>query len=426
MDAFDKPAGGWTEAAGLTMADVSFEDSISEEFFELEREAVFRRSWLHVGREMQIPNPGDYFTRELPTLNVSLILARGQDNVVRAFHNICSHRGNKLVWDDNPRDEVCGTGRRFTCKYHGWQYSMEGDLKFVNMENWFSNFDKCDYGLVPVSCDTWEGFIFVNVDPNPRSTLKEFLGDLGAGLTGYPFHAMTQRYSFSCEVNANWKLFEDAFQEQYHATTLHHKIIDQTSTAPMPFAFGSHFEILGRHSVWSVAAPQAAIDGSLRPIRPMESLFEANLWGPLSKPDIGLRELPKYVNVTRHPNWTNDVLHFYPNFDVLIWEPGWFLTYGYWPVAADRHFFEARMYFPPPKTASDRLAQELTAVEFKEFCFQDANTLEATHSMLAARVRSKFPLCDEEVQVRNNHKSIQDAVEAYKRELATNGNGGHR
>ena len=415
---FDKPEEGWTARAGLGTEDVSFEDSISPEFFELEREAVFRRAWLHMGREFQIPQPGDYFTRELPTLNTSLIITRGRDGVVRAFHNMCGHRGNKLVWDDHPRDEVCGNARRFTCKYHGWQYDVDGDLRLVNQENWFFGMDKCRYGLVPVACETWEGFIFVNLDPEPRETLREFLGELGEGLVGYPFDAMTQTYKFTAEINANWKLYEDAFQEQYHAMTLHHKLVDQTSTGPLKGAPGSHFEILGRHSVWAAAAPIAVIDGSIRPVRPMEAIFDANLWGPANGPDIGLGELPKYVNVARHPDWTNDMYHVYPNLDILVWKTGWFMTYNYWPVSVDKHLFEARMYFPTPRNASDRLAQELTAVEFKEFCLQDANTLEATHQMLQSRVRTHFPLCDEEVQVRNNHRSVREAVEAYQRDLA--------
>lgn len=76
---------------------------------------------------------------------------------------------------------------------------------------------------------------------------------------------------------------------------------------------------------------------------------------------------------------------------LLLWAPGWYLTYHYWPTAVDKHLFEANLYFVPAKTARDRLAQELTAVTFKEYALQDANTLEATQTMLKGRYVTDFP-----------------------------------
>lgn len=417
MMPFDVPEGGWTRQAGLGTEDISFEDSYSPEFFEDEREAVFRRSWLNIGRTDEIPEPNDYFTKELPTLQTSLIIARGEDGVVRAFYNMCSHRANKLVWDEHPEHEVRGNAKRFTCKYHNWQYDTQGACKQVNMRGWFFNLEMRDYGLVEVACDVWEGFIFVNLDESPRQTLREFLGDMADGAAGYPFHELTQEYRFGCDVKANWKLFEDAFQEQYHGNSLHHKLIDERSTGPLRGAQGSYFEIHGKHSVWSAAVPVAAMDGILRPLRPMENIFQAALWGPFEPADVLQgRELPPLANPTDHPHWTNTMWHIYPNTDVIIWKSGYVTTYTYWPTAVDRHHFEARLYFPPPRNASDRLAQELAAVEFKEFALQDGNTLEATQAMLRSRIRSRFPLCDEEVQIRHNHIEVQDAVAAYRAE----------
>src|SRR5262245_35046847 len=115
MPRFPKPAEGtWTEhhpelGTGL----VSYADSISPEFYEWERAAIFRRAWLHVGRVEQLPRAGSYFTKELAVANTSVIVVRGADAEVRAFHNVCRHRGNKLVWTDTPHDETSGTTRQF-------------------------------------------------------------------------------------------------------------------------------------------------------------------------------------------------------------------------------------------------------------------------------------------------------------------------
>ena len=104
MPHFAKPAeGSWTEHyPELGTGPVSYEDSISPEHYELEREAIFGRTWLNVGRVEQLPRAGSYFTKELDAAGTSVVVVRGIDGEVRAFHNICRHRGNKLVWNDFP------------------------------------------------------------------------------------------------------------------------------------------------------------------------------------------------------------------------------------------------------------------------------------------------------------------------------------
>ena len=186
-----------------------------------ERDAIFRKTWLNVGRVEQVPKTGSYFTKELDAARTSVVVVRGKDGEVRAFHNICRHRGNKLVWNDFPAEEVSGACRQFTCKYHGWRYGLEGELTFVQQESEFFDLDKADYGLVPVQAEVWEGFIFVHLYPDNTESAASYLGELGAGLQGYPFGEMTQVYKYRADVGSNWKLFIDAFQEFYHAPVLH-------------------------------------------------------------------------------------------------------------------------------------------------------------------------------------------------------------
>src|SRR6476646_1174166 len=164
MAHFTKPAeGSWTEHyPELGTAPVSYEDSISPEHYELARKAIFGRSWLNVGRVEQLPKAGSYFTKEISAARTSVILVRGGDGEVRAFYNMCRHRGNKLVWNDFPQEETKGVCRQFTCKYHAWRYDLEGALTYVQQESEFFDVDKDEYGLRPVHCDVWNGFIFVN------------------------------------------------------------------------------------------------------------------------------------------------------------------------------------------------------------------------------------------------------------------------
>jgi glycine betaine catabolism A len=100
--------------------------SVLAEFFELERDRIFRRSWLNIGTIWEIPEPGDYFVCELAICNASIFVMRGRDRKVRGFYNVCSHRGNKLVAD------VRGTCRGLlTCNFRSWAYDSTGQLKWV-------------------------------------------------------------------------------------------------------------------------------------------------------------------------------------------------------------------------------------------------------------------------------------------------------
>ena len=420
MAHFAKPAeGSWTESyPHLGTAPVNYEDSIDPEWFEDEREAVFKRSWLNVGRIEQLPRVGSYFTKELEVARTSVVLVRGADDTVRAFHNICRHRGNKLVWTDYPDREDKGTCRQFSCKYHGWRYDLEGDLTFVQQEDEFFDFDKSDYPLVPVHVDTWEGFIFVNLADEPELSLREFLGDVATGLDGYPFGELDYCFEYTADVGSNWKLFIDAFAEFYHAPILHMR---QSVVAEAQKLAGFGYEALYYDIFEPVPHSVVSSWGGMSPpkdpemVKPIERVLRSGLFGPWDKPDgVDLAQLPPGLNPAEHAAWGNDSFQIYPNFVILIWEPGWYLTYHYWPVAHDRHRFEARLYFAPPKNLAERISQELAAVTFKEFGLQDGNTLQATQSMLESRVLQEFPLCDQEVLCRNLHHAVREQVETYR------------
>src|SRR3979411_355528 len=119
MKPIEKPSeGSWTaHYPDIGTEPVSYEDSISPEWHELEREAIFKRAWLNVGRVEQLPRKGSFFTKELVIADASVIVVRGLDDEVRAFHNVCRHRGNKILWDHSPGETASGTCRQFMCKY---------------------------------------------------------------------------------------------------------------------------------------------------------------------------------------------------------------------------------------------------------------------------------------------------------------------
>ncbi|KRE34826.1 (2Fe-2S)-binding protein [Mycobacterium sp. Soil538] len=437
MAHFPKPAAGsWTENwPELGTAPVDYTDSIDPEQWKLEQQAIFRKCWLNVGRVERLPKAGSYFTREMPSVGpgTSIIIVKDKDGNVRSFYNLCRHRGNKLVWNDYPGEEVSGACRQFTCKYHAWRYALNGDLTFIQQEEEFFDVDKADYGLKPVRCEVWEGFIFVNFDDDAEP-LTDYLGDFATGLQGYPFHEMTEVYSYRSEIRANWKLFIDAFTEFYHAPVLHMKqAVKEEAEKLAKIGFEAlHYDIKGQHSMissWGGMSPPK--DESM--VKPIERILHSGLFGPWDRPDIkgvAADELPPAINPSRQPFWGQDSFEFFPNFTLLIWAPGWYLTYHYWPTSVDTHIFEASLYFVPPKNTRQRLSQELAAVTFKEYALQDANTLEATQTQIGTRAVTEFPLCDQEVLLRHLHHTAHRYVDEYKEEngltkAATNGSAAH-
>jgi Ring hydroxylating alpha subunit (catalytic domain) len=228
---------------------------------------------------------------------------------------------------------------------------------------------------------------------------------------------MTSAFHYRSEVKANWKLYMDAFQEFYHAPVLH---ANQSPTAYSKAAAEAgfeapHYRIEGPHRLVSTSGIRAwEMADEMR--KPIEDICQSGLFGPWDKPDLG--EMPSGLNPAKCDPWGLDSFQLFPNFVILFWGQGWYLTYHYWPTSFNTHIFEGTVYFPQPRTPRERIAQELAAVSFKEYGLQDANTLEATQTMVESRVLDNFLLCDQEVLIRHLHTETAAWVADYRRKTA--------
>jgi len=370
----------------------------SAEQFEREREQIFRKVWLNVGRVEQIPCPGDYFVKDLAICNTSVLVIRGKDGKVNAFHNMCSHRGNKIAWDSG------GTCRLFTCKFHGWSYALDGRLTFVPDEERFFGLPKESLGLTPVAVDVWEGFIFINVDPTPQETLRDYLGELGAGLAGYPFSELSATStSWTTEVKANWKVIKDAFQEVYHVAFLHRRSIPDSFTSKTnPYAHCLDVRLYPRHGSMSLYG-----NADLTPTPVAALAFRYGAF--VIRKDFSAARLTPAVNPTRNKDWALDLHVIFPAFFVDVSEGSYF-THQFLPLAVDRTLWMSTQYFPQAKTAAQRFSQEYGNVIFRDVILEDGRTFEETQSVLSSGAKKAFYLHDEEILVRHSHHVIEQMI----------------
>ncbi|HKF49015.1 MAG TPA: aromatic ring-hydroxylating dioxygenase subunit alpha [Terracidiphilus sp.] len=179
----------------------------------LERDQVFARNWIAVGRLDQVAEPGQFFTFELA--GEPLIVVRGADGELRAFFNVCRHHAAAVV------TAPCGTAQHLRCPYHGWTYGLDGGLKGAPEFAGVCNFDRAANGLVPVRVATWEHFVFVNLHPQPPA-LADLLGDLPKRIAPLALGRLRFFARKSYTLACNWKVYVDNYLDGgYHVPHLH-------------------------------------------------------------------------------------------------------------------------------------------------------------------------------------------------------------
>ncbi|MDJ0656400.1 MAG: aromatic ring-hydroxylating dioxygenase subunit alpha [Xanthomonadales bacterium] len=187
----------------------------SEEFLELEWQTIWTKVWLLGGLERDVAEPGDYLCTEIG--RESVIIVRGQDNKLRAFYNVCPHRGNRLV--EPGMDQVDS----FVCSYHGWEYGTNGRFVSIPDRELFPQGPPCA-GLTEIPCDTWNNFVFFSLNPDVMS-LAEYMAPIAGHFEPYHFDRMTVVRDLTVEWGCNWKTSVDAFNETYHVAATHPQLL---------------------------------------------------------------------------------------------------------------------------------------------------------------------------------------------------------
>ena len=222
---------------------------LSSRYMQAEQASLWPRAWLLAGFQSDLVKPGDYFTYEIG--RESIVVVRQAAGEFRAFHNVCMHRGNRLV------EPGFGNARAFTCLFHGWRYGVDGALEeALDPESFPQGCPSESLSLRPVRCEGWGGFVWINLDRDAES-LADYLEIIPRHLDPYHFEEMKIVDDYTLEIDANWKTSMDAFHEAYHIYGTHPDTLDVNDDVDVPIdCYERHSRMLLKLGVASPRHPE--------------------------------------------------------------------------------------------------------------------------------------------------------------------------
>ncbi len=377
----------------LGLAPVPAKAYYDAEWYELERQAIFMRTWFPCGHVCEVPESGSFIRREFEFARASLIITRGKDGVIRAFHNACTHRGTQLTQDS------CGKRNAFSCKYHMWTFGTDGALISAPEFEKFG-LDKKDCALKEVACEVHAGLIFVNFDKTPKQNLLEFLGPLAEGMSHLPCAHATQFSEYIYEIDANWKLTYDNFQENYHLRFIHPRSAGAGLGKDNPFGYPIAQELHDPHrtqTIWS--NPDA-----------MDQLTPAQMLGL----GLGAKALLR-GDVPENPS-NRAYFAVFPSF-FMLGSTGNNFSHTVYPIGPEKSRGVIRLYWiGNDETAGTRFAREYTTATTRDVHSEDIAVIEAGQRGLSSGALEHIYFQEQEVLCRHLYMMVEQAVNAYKTE----------
>jgi phenylpropionate dioxygenase-like ring-hydroxylating dioxygenase large terminal subunit len=373
---------------------VPTEPYVSGSYFEQERAEIFRNAWLLACHESEIPKPGDFLVKQAAIFNASILIVRDRDGVVRAFHNVCRHRGNKLVCENGQ-----GHAKALFCRFHGWTFALDGRLRGVPEQDRFRNLDKSQHSLKPFTMQMWKGFVFVHAQEHPKQSLREYLGTLADPLEAFPFEQMRPFAHYSTTLRSNWKVGINAFQEAYHVPTVH-----AVSARTLFVARLCDFRFHGPHRAMTLPISP---DFKPKPVEILSSRFTTGM----SQNAVQVSSTGAFpgTNPCNTPNYSFDINIVFPSSFIDVGE-GYYFTYEFWPIQVDQVHFIMKLYSLLAQKWSQRIGQELSRIFLREGISEDLSTLETTQEGLQSGALPEMVLSDQEIAIRHQYRVIEDIL----------------
>jgi phenylpropionate dioxygenase-like ring-hydroxylating dioxygenase large terminal subunit len=192
---------------------------ISQDYANAESAHLWRKVWLQAGRMEDVPQPGNYITYDIG--DDSVIITRVDDGMIKAYHNVCPHRGRKLIDTPAGQRNARGSKANFVCGFHGWTFNREGACTYIpHQDDWQGSLTPERTALGNVKVDSWGGWIWISLNPD-ATPLAEWLAPANALLDPYQLQNQRARWRKWIIFDCNWKVALEAFSETYHVQTTH-------------------------------------------------------------------------------------------------------------------------------------------------------------------------------------------------------------
>lgn len=376
---------------------LSVDPILSQDVYEKQRDHVFKKVWLFVGRVDQVPKKGDYFVAKIEIAKAAIIIVRQPNGEIGAFHNVCMHRGNKLVWNESGK-----CGKYLACNFHGWVFDTYGNVANIPDVEDFYDLDKSKLSLRKVRVDVWEGFIFINLDSEGTQNLQDYLGSVPERVKGYDFNTKPTHTLWRSQVKSNWRIIADAQVETYHVPYLHANSV-QGAFSGDAHCHALHFEAIGPHQLLSVPFNPAFVPQG---VEALAFQFGAAM---IEAKAAGTYELPPGMNPSRAKNWQFDLLHIFPNFNILMFRDS-FAIHHFSPTSLDQSTWDVHLYQAEPQNAAEVFAQEQIRCVFREAVTEDGGTHEHTQEAIASGAIREMQVKDDEIAVRHGYVMLEKMI----------------
>jgi phenylpropionate dioxygenase-like ring-hydroxylating dioxygenase large terminal subunit len=347
----------------------------SQALFELERTEIFLKHWQIVGHVNDIPAVGDWLAFDI--LGERAVVMRGKDGVVRAFHNLCRHRGARVV--DGVQGHCKGA---LVCPFHGWVYNLDGTLRGPARPETFGDMDRSKFNLKPVEMEIWHGFIFLRFLPGPQPALSELLQLYDADFRDFraeellPVHAP----DWSTTLPVNWKSVRDVDNEGYHVALAHPALQDLYGR--------SYRDYVHENGLASSYATYGDQPGRLWSVKNYVKLSPLQDWLPER-----LQRAWNYYGV-------------FPN-SVFIFTPESVQFYHDIPLSTGETLLTGRIYRRPNESRQQRIARYLAYRIDRETSAEDQQLSIWSNESMKSTAFEGFHLSDLEYGVRYHHDQLR-------------------
>jgi phenylpropionate dioxygenase-like ring-hydroxylating dioxygenase large terminal subunit len=347
----------------------------SDAMFALERNQIFLTHWQVAGHTSDILAPGDWLSFDM--LGERGMVMRGQDGIIRAFHNLCRHRGARVV--DGVQGHCKGA---MVCPFHGWVYNTDGSLRGAAQPTSFGDMDRAKFGLKPMELEVFHGFLFLRFQPGPQPSVKEMLGPYDADFAAYDLETVlpVNVPDWGSTLPVNWKSVRDVDNEGYHVAMAHPGLQD----------------LYGR--TYRDHALKNALSVSLG--------YFGDAPGRLWSVKQYVKLAPDAPHLPKHLQKAWSYYGMFPN-AVFAFTPEAIQFYQEIPISPTETRVTGRMYRRPNETRAQRVARYLAYRIDRETSAEDQQLSIWSNESMKSQAFEGFHLSDLEYGVRRHHDGLR-------------------